>query len=398
MYKKKSKLPYLIVSVAAVFLIAVIVLVPRFFGSKPDPEPETEVQTEQEISKHEVLIHKTNAGTIGFESKYLKSDDQATTVLLVPDKELVSMKVDPKEGKYLDKVSIYDAQSVNTSINNVITKLDGGVYNIDFTMPETNIVMTFQFSDAEVETPVLPAETETEEETEEKSPFGLTLHGVTADVITSYNGQFDDKDFLQQLGGALHVDSARSEYNKVTDVTFSTEEYMEAKESDKVYYYIYFNNDPKWKVLSTYHLKDNSYVFTELPKEEETEASELDHSGSGQAGYGYGSTGTHGTTGYTAPTVGTEPTTTTTIASLDIMAISKTFLDYTGGDNSKFYDSIFNYVVEEKGKTGEMVGTMKEYEIDPDAKKATIVITMNTGATINCTYSKEKNTYRFSGL
>ncbi|MDO4647826.1 MAG: hypothetical protein Q4B26_04180 [Eubacteriales bacterium] len=85
MYKKKSKLPYLIVSVAAVFLIAVIVLVPRFFGSKPDPEPETEVQTEQEISKHEVLIHKTNAGTIGFESKYLKSDDQATTVLLVPD-------------------------------------------------------------------------------------------------------------------------------------------------------------------------------------------------------------------------------------------------------------------------------------------------------------------------
>ena len=39
----------------------------------------------------------------------------------------------------------------------------------------------------------------TESETE-GLPYGLTLHGVTADVITAYNGLFDDRKFLQALG------------------------------------------------------------------------------------------------------------------------------------------------------------------------------------------------------
>ena len=391
MYKKKSYVPYIVTGLALIGLIIGFFFITKL-TSKPKEVPETEVTTEavEEIPKHQILIHKTNAGTLEFEQKWLKSDSDTKTMLEVEESTLVSMRIKPMDGKYLETVNIYDAKSVNTAISNVITKLDGGDYNIDFTMPQTDIVMTFQFNNVEVPITEAPQEPESEPETE-GTPYGLKLHGVTADVITSFNGQFDDQDFLQQLGSSLHVDSARSSYHKVTDVTFSTEEYKESKDSDKVYYYIYFNDDPNWKVLSTYYLKEHAYVFTEPAVKEtepETQATQTPAAQTQPAGQ----------TSYqpTNPTQG-EPTT-TVVASLDIMAVSSNFLEYTGGTNSKFYDEIFNYVVEEKGQTGTLTGTMESYKINPKKQKATIHITLNTGATIKATYNKAKNTYSFSGL
>ena len=387
MYKKKSYIPIIVTSLAAVVLIAGFFLVTKMTG-KPRENPETEISTEagEEIPKHQILIHKTNAGTLEFEQKWLQSDSDTKTMLEVEEDTLVSMRIKPMSGKYLESVSIYDAKQVDSSISNVITKLDGGDYNIDFTMPQTDIVMTFQFGNVEVPTPTPEPEDESGPETE-GSPYGLKLHGVTADVITSFNGQFDDKDFLQQLGSALHVDSVRSSYHKVTDVSFSTEEYKEAKDSDKVYYYIYFNDDPSWKVLATYYLNEHAYVFTEPAEEEmQTEAAQS------QAPVSQ-------TSSNVPVSNNTNPTQTTTVAaSLDIMAVSSNFLEFTGGSESKFYDEIFDYIVDQKGQTGKLVGTMESYEIDPEKQTATIQVTLNTGVTVKATYKKSKNTYSFSGL
>ena len=387
MYKKKSYIPIIVTSLAAVVLIAGFFLVTKMTG-KPRENPETEISTEagEELPKHQILIHKTNAGTLEFEQKWLKSDSDTKTMLEVEEDTLVSMRVKPMGGKYLENVNIYDAKRVDSTISSVITKLDGGDYNIDFTMPQTDIVMTFQFNNVEVSTSTPEPEEESELETE-GTPYGLKLHGVTADVITSFNGQFDDKDFLQQLGSALHVDSVRSSYHKVTDVTFSTEEYKEVKDSDKVYYYIYFNDDPNWKVLATYYLNEHTYVFTEPAVEEpETEAAP--------------SQAPVSQTSSNAPAANnaSPASTTTVVASLDIMAVSSNFLDFTGGSESKFYDEIFDYIVEKKGQKGKLVGTMESYKINPEKQTATIQITLNTGVTVKATYKKEKNTFSFSGI
>ena len=387
MYKKKSYIPIIVTGLAAVMLIAGFFLVTKMTG-KPRENPETEISTEagEEFPKHQILIHKTNAGTLEFEQKWLQSDSDTKTMLEVEEDTLVSMRVKPMSGKYLESVSIYDAKRVDSTISSVITKLDGGDYNIDFTMPQTDIVMTFQFNNVDVPTPTPEPEEESELETE-GTPYGLKLHGVTADVITSFNGQFDDKDFLQQLGSALHVDSVRSSYHKVTDVTFSTEEYKEVKDSDKVYYYIYFNDDPNWKVLATYYLNEHTYVFTEPAVEEpETEAAP--------------SQAPVSQTSSNAPAANnaSPASTTTVVASLDIMAVSSNFLDFTGGSESKFYDEIFDYIVEKKGQKGKLVGTMESYKINPEKQTATIQITLNTGVTVKATYKKEKNTFSFSGI
>jgi hypothetical protein len=239
-------------------------------------------------------------------------------------------------------------------------------------------------------------------ETEPQSegpPYGLTLHGLTADIITSYNGEFDDTWFLQQLGDALRIDMESSAYHNVTDVTFSKEDYAGDKDADKVYHYIYFNDDPDWKLLSTYYMKDNAYVFTLVAHEQpESETNTLmpgEAAGTGTAG----SAGTgSGTVTYSAPTSGTsggsnsEPVET----SFDILSVSTNLVAFCGGKED-FYQACFDYVIE-SGKTGVIVGTMSGFEIDPEEKKADFKISLNIGGAITGTYDKGKNKFSFSGL
>ena len=57
----------------------------------------------------------------------------------------------------------------------------------------------------------------------------------------------------------------------------------------------------------------------------------------------------------------------------------------------------FDYVVQ-SGLTGAITGTMNNYEIDADAGKANIQITLSTGQNLNAIYNKQKNSFQFSGL
>ena len=57
----------------------------------------------------------------------------------------------------------------------------------------------------------------------------------------------------------------------------------------------------------------------------------------------------------------------------------------------------FDYVVQ-SGLTGTITGTMNNYEIDANAGKANIQITLSTGQNLNAIYNKQKNSFQFSGL
>lgn len=420
MYKKKNRLPVILAVVSVGLVILILVLANRLAGEK-DPVRETEGMTETEselqteLARHEVIVYPGGAASIEYDAGDLKQNNSTDIRLEIRTEELVTLLVTPDEGKVLEGVDIVDFDF------NPIKFMQGATgekIRINFLMPDKDVIVNFHFADivaAEKERTAAP-QTETEPETEtepaiEETPYGLTLHGLTADIITSYNGQFDDQAFLQELGDALHIDSARSEYRDVTDVTFSAERYAGAPADDKVYHYVYFNNDPERKVLSTYYLQDHAYLFTEVAPETEAAAAPADmqgntagtasgangmsgggHAYSGNSSYGFSSGGYTGTTGNTGGAM-REVTTTTTF---DILQVSTTFLAYVGGEES-FYQGAFDYILS-KGLTGEIVGTMGEYEIDPEQETASFKVVLNTGGSITGTYKKKDNTFDFSGL
>jgi len=272
-------------------------------------------------------------------------------------------------------------------------------------MPEKDVLVSFRFRGLETEKAVETrtgqeqetqepetSESETQPQTEKQLPYGLRLHGLDADIITSYNGMFEEEKFLQQLGDALHMDSARSVYRSVTDVTFSTERYSGEADANKVFHYIYFNDDPEWKVLATYDVQQDAYSFTEEKPEAQITA----------GGSPQGTTqGTQAGGAASAPSSylpsggSSQPVQQVTI-SLDLLSVSTAFLDYVGGEEV-FYQKAFDYVVQ-SGLTGAITGTMNDYEIDADAGKANIQITLGTGQNLNAIYNKQKNSFQFSGL
>lgn len=393
MYKKKEKKVTVIAAAVVVLFIAFIYVIPHL----PTIFGENKEAVETESPEYEVLIHKTDAGKIEVKKAYLKSDGETETKLSVKPGTLVSLTVTPKKNKALERVSIVDAKDFSSEFGTIINETKENTYTVDFSMPERDVVMTFTFETLETQpqTEMKQKETETEKQTEEPgNPYGLRVHGITADLITSFNGQFDDRDFCQQLGDSLHLDSPRSEYYGITDVTFSRDPYTGEKDADKVYHFIYFGEDPEWKMLSTYYLKDSSYVFTKYAEPETTAPEGTDNTAGGLdtapaagvvSGSGGSTNGSYASSGQT-----------TTSISFDILQVSKVFLDYCGGKEA-FYQAAFDYVVKE-GLTGSITGTMSSYEIDPYKNKATITIILNNGGSFTGTYNKKKNTFKFSGL
>ena len=290
------------------------------------------------------------------------------------------------------------AKDINQEISYLVNDVKGEDKRINFVMPQGDVLVNMKFiteEEAQEQTPPAdePEETEAVSEKTQEAPYGLTLHGLTGEILASYDGAFDDIAFLQALGDDLHISSARSEYRTVTDVYFSDEAYDGEKEDGKVYHYIYFNNDPRWRVLSTYFKKERTYMFTEI-QEDETEnaaaGSDSNTAGSTAGTASTSATGSGSTGGYSQ---GSPVTTTTTF---DIMQVSKTFLKYVG-DQDRFYEECFQYVLL-KGGSGNIVGTMSSYEILPEKDKAKFTITLSTGGVIEGSYNRKKDAYSFGGL
>ncbi len=412
-YNKKN-LPLYAAILAWILLLAVFAIfsIWKSVQRTVQPETEAEVQTESETRTpaFEALLYKADAASISFRETWLTSDSDTECVLTIEEGTLVALLVTPAKGKVLESVDIldYDFQSVDSYVTRVSGA--GNEMRVNFVMPGHDIIVNFNFqSNGETEdaagTDEMDAagnetEMETEKETED-AVGGLTLHNLTADIITAFNGAFDDEEFLQAIGEALHVESPRSEYYGVTDVTFSTEPYSGAMDSDKLYYYVYLDDDPDRKILVTYYTQEDAYVFTAVREETEarteTAAANGDGSGSaysggvgGQMPAGNASSGTGSQTPAGAASTGSK-----TGTSFDIMSVSTTFLSYVGGEDV-FYEAAWEYVLS-TGRTGNIIGTMSGYEIDPEAKKADFTIALSTGGSITGTYSKKTGKFSFSG-
>ena len=402
MYKKKNRMPMIVTGAAVAALVIILPVISHFAGKKPEAPQE-------DAAKHEVLIYKAVGGSVEFPETYLESENDTELHLSVEEDAMVTFLVKPQTGRIFDGLTINLTSDIKQEIPYLVNDAQGNDKRINFVMPQGDVLVNMKFiredegeqkqTEAEVHN-----ETETESEEPAGPPYGLTLHGLTGEILSSYEGAFDDVAFLQTLGDELHISSAKSEYRTVTDVYFSDEEYTGEKEDGKVYHYIYFNNDPRWKVLSTYFKNERTYMFTEVEDESETETETSAGNGTG-AGNGSGSgtgnssatavagTGSTSGAGGGSSSGGAAVTTTT---SFDIMQVSKTFLRFVG-DRDRFYEECFQYVLL-KGGTGNIVGTMSGYEIFPEKEKASFTITLSTGGTIEGTYNRKKDAYSFGGL
>ena len=400
MYKKKSKLPAVITGVFMVMVFAILIFlnVKKHQNDIPIEEPETEAVS------HEVTLYKSSDAGFAFNQEYLKEDAGTATILSIPEDTFVTILVSPKDGKEFKDL---DMQDTNLSrINYSVLDTETTEKRINFVMPKADVIMNFSFSDQMLSY----SETETEE-TEGTDGYDITLHGVTSEILVSYNGLFDDKEFIRQFGDSLHVDSARSSYSDVTDITFEKGAYDGEQDSDKVYHYIYLNEDMERELLATFFVKEKRYVFSELPetekereneRENETDSPEAAGGASGYGASGNGSTGgsstiTTGSAGSSSGSTGASGVETRTVTtSFDILKVSQNLLDYCGGKD-KFYDKAFEYVLSKK-LTGEIVGTMSSHKIDVEKEEATFEIKLNTGKTIKGTYNKKEKAYSYKGL
>lgn len=396
MYKKKNRMPIIVTGAAVGALILILLLLSLFTKKKPEAPAE-------EAVKHEVLIYKATGGSLEFPGSYLNSENDTEVKLSVEEDTMVTFIAKPQADKIFDGLTINMAKDIKQEISYLVNDAQGDDKRINFVMPHGDVLVNMKFvteeekqEDQREQTPDTdpPKETEAGTEAPQGPPYGLTLHGLTGEILASYDGAFDDIAFLQSLGDDLHISSAKSEYRTVTDVYFSDEVYDGEKEDGKVYHYIYFNNDPRWKVLSTYFKNEKTYMFTEIQEETETEAG-ADNGDKNAAGTSAGVSSTSGTSSGTSGSY-SQGTPVTTTTSFDIMQVSKTFLKFVG-DQDRFYEECFQYVLL-KGGTGNIVGTMSSYKIYPEKEKAKFTITLSTGGMIEGTYNRKKDAYSFGGL
>ena len=388
MYKKKDR-KALYITIAVILAVITLLIVLGIINRnrrRNVPEDTTNI-----TASHEILIYKAVGGNIEFDENYLVEENDSEVHLKAKEDEMITMLVTPLAGRTFSDLKINDASNITREENYLVNDAAGNSKRINFVMPHTDIIMNFSFSRiAQTEKQTEPVQEETQEE---EPPYGLRLHGLTAEIIASYSGMFDDRIFLQALGDDLRIDAPDSEYSNVRDVTFSEEPYEGEEESDKVFHYVYFNHDKEWKVLAAYYKRENAFVFTkpseetQVQTEPQTQAQTTSAAGSGSPGSssGYGSYGSYGSANAV-----TEET------SFDIMQVSTVFLKYVGGEEP-FYGKTFEYILS-KGLTGQVVGTMSSYSIDPEKKTAQFRITLSSGGAIEGTYDKAKNSFRFSGL
>ena len=365
MYKKRNNRVLLTLVLLIAGLIAGLIIL------KAATRPKKPQVTETETSKHQILIYKSSGGGVEFEQKWLKKETDTELKLSITDGTMVTLLIHPKSGKILKDVTLNETDNVHNTVDYLVNDTgDGDKKRVNFVMPDKDILMNITYADKETE-PVLPAqETEEEPETayveqETETPYNLKLHGLTAEV---------------------------------RDVTFSDEEYSGPKEKGNVYHYVFFNNDKDFKVLCTYFPQEDRYLFTDpntaLPvseSESQSETAAETSAGTASGGSYGGGSGSYGGGGSTQ----TGSTTVTSI-SLDIMQVSKNLVEFCGGKD-RFYDQVFHYV-ELKGLSGEIVGTMDSYKIDPEKEKASFSISLSSGQTISGSYNKSSNEFSFSGL
>ena len=443
MYRREKNRKGMLLIVGGLLLMMFLLVITVFQGSKTQVR-ETEETKGPEDTCRFLTIYKSTAGDVSVEARYVEEDDDEKTILKVPEGEMLTLSLQVNSPWKFESVEILD-HSLRELVYS-INKGTDGIYRINFAMPSSDVMVTFNYSPEESESiaerivylwedesraeergteekgekvtessDMEARETETSseertasafqetEETNAGKPYGLTLHGLSSSHLSAYGGAFDDLDFLKELGEAMKMEDPGSPYSMVTDVYLSPKEYTGEREPGLVYSYLYFNGNPDWKLLSVYSLKEKSYRFLEA--EEETEAPQYTEESLDVSSFPapMGITGStarsdDSSSGYTCPEeTSPVPITESVSVSLNVCGVSEAFLKHVGGQEL-FYEQIFEYTVS-SGLTGEIASAMERFSIDEETGNAEADFSIQ-GRTevIHCSFDGKYRTFSFSGL
>ena len=95
MYKKKNHMPLILAVIVVGLVLALVISVPILRDrNREDQAAETEAETE--ALKYDVILYKTSAASVEFDSTYLKNDGETETILSIASGELVTFLITPK--------------------------------------------------------------------------------------------------------------------------------------------------------------------------------------------------------------------------------------------------------------------------------------------------------------
>ncbi|MCD7883382.1 MAG: hypothetical protein LUI87_06725 [Lachnospiraceae bacterium] len=386
MYRKNSNTWIYIAIGIAVCFILLLTLVQAVSQRKSaddtaaQEEIETETESESELPEYGILIYKTGAGTIEFNEEWLVSETDSETCLKVKEGSLVTLLITPSDGKLLTGVDVtdYEFRMIESDLRTVSGLTGNGTeqMRLNFVMPSYDVIINFNYADAEPETEAVTevaAEVTAEAEpTEAETLAAESASDAPADEtepetepITETETEQADIDIIACDSSDASNDSASAGTSGLAAGTASSSGTGSA---------------------------DSGNTDSGSSDSGSADAGNTDSDSTDSGITSSGSTGTGSTNSAGSGTGSTNSTTT----SFDILSVSTVFLSYVS-DEDAFYQAAFSYVLE-KGLTGEIIGTMSGYSIDPENKTATVKILLNTGATITGIYDKAGNTYAFSGL
>ena len=189
MRKKKKNMPIILAIVVGTLALA-LVLFARYWRSEVKKRSSETVSSETELKKHDVRIYKTDSASIEYEEDWLSEELKDEIHLSIREGSYVTLLVKPKKLQLLTSVDIVDVKDHFSQVQSMIRPTSGGSFRVIFTMPDNDIMINFNFDEEELpetEEELPEIDLESERQTE-GTPYGLTLHGLTADIITSYNG------------------------------------------------------------------------------------------------------------------------------------------------------------------------------------------------------------------
>ena len=222
MYKKKNRMPVIVTGAAVGALILVLLLLSLFTKKKPEEPVE-------ETAKHEVLIYKATGGSLEFPESYLESENDTEVRLSVEEDAMVTFIAKPQAGKIFGGLTINMAKDINQEISYLVNDVKGEDKRINFVMPQGDVLVNMKFvteEEAQEQTPPAdePEETEAVSEKTQEAPYGLTLHGLTGEILAcvTYPG-YDNNRLSNSMDVAyynsLAQDQSRPFYNKATQQT-----------------------------------------------------------------------------------------------------------------------------------------------------------------------------------
>lgn len=357
---------------------------------------------------YEVTVYKSTEGLLTCTDLDMqKEEDENKLILTAKAGDVISLDILPDDGRLYSSSEVRDEKAGYILVSE--EKPDNTAPNekrISFTMPKSNVTVNIYYMEDFTATDNL---NEPEDGEESKSPYNITIKGMTKKIKKSYRGYFDEEDFIRAVGNWFGMGNAASDYSKVTKATFTGEKYEEDTE-DTISHYLYFNDEQEWKILATFEFATKTYQFVDIRQKEKEEAEIAAKKAQQEkeknaavtpkptTSAGSSQPDDRSSGGDSSPGVSyTEPVQESQEdiqeIELSIVNVSSRFLEFVGNEEA-FYTAVHDYL-SGLGFTGAVTGEFDDFVLDQEKGLAEFTILLGESGAVYGVYDQSNGEFSF---